>query len=79
MKTVTVRDLRYHFPRVERLLAEGEAVQITKRKRVVAKLVPADPAPPLKLPDFLVQMKKIYGNKILKVTGAELIRWDRDR
>jgi hypothetical protein len=24
-------------------------------------------------------MKKIYGDKVLKVTGAELIRWDRDR
>lgn len=80
MKTATVRDLRYNFPRVERLLAEGEPIQITKHKRVVAKLVPPDPpkAPP-KIPDFLGRMKKISGNKILKVSGAELIRWDRDR
>ena len=80
MKTATVRDLRYNFPRVERLLAEGEPVQITKRKRVIAKLVPPDPeAKPSKMPDFLRQMKEIFGDKVLKVSGAELIRWDRDR
>jgi antitoxin (DNA-binding transcriptional repressor) of toxin-antitoxin stability system len=80
MRTATVRDLRYNFRRVERLLAEGEPIQITKRKRVVAKLMPPDPpAEPPKMPDFLARMKKIYGNKVLKVSGAELVRWDRDR
>ena len=80
MKSATVRDLRYNFPRVERLLAEGQSIQITKRKKVVGKLVPPDtPDQPVKIPDFLGRMKKISGDKILKVTGAELIRWDRDR
>ena len=79
MKQATVRDLRYNFPRVERLLAEGEAVEITKRRRVVAKLVPVEKPTPPAMPDFAGQMRKIYGNKILKVSGAELIRWDRDR
>jgi antitoxin (DNA-binding transcriptional repressor) of toxin-antitoxin stability system len=80
MRTATVRDLRYNFRRVERLLAEGEPIQITKRKRVVAKLMPPDPpVEQPKMPDFLGRMKKIYGNKVLKVSGAELIRWDRDR
>jgi hypothetical protein len=53
---------------------------MTKRKRVVAKLVPPDPpAVRSKIPDFLGRMKGIYGDKVLKVSGAELIRWDRDR
>jgi antitoxin (DNA-binding transcriptional repressor) of toxin-antitoxin stability system len=80
MKTASVRDLRYNFPRVERWLAEGEPVEITKHKKVVATLMPptAPPAKP-KMPDFLGRMKKISGNKVLKVSGAELIRWDRDR
>jgi antitoxin (DNA-binding transcriptional repressor) of toxin-antitoxin stability system len=80
MKQATVRDLRYNFPRVERLLAGGEAIEITKRKRVVAKLIPPESeAKPVQIPDFIGRMKKISGNKILKVTGADLIRWDRDR
>lgn len=79
MKTATVRDLRYNFPRVERLLAEGEPIQITKRKRVVAKLLPPDPpATPPKMPDFLGRMRKISGGKVFKVSWAELLAQDRD-
>jgi hypothetical protein len=48
---------------------EGEEVQITKRKRVIARLVPERPAPPVALPDFMAMLKEIYGNKKLKVTG----------
>lgn len=80
MKQASVRDLRYNFPRVERLLAEGEPVEITKHRKVIGRLVPPDaPEKPVPVPDFLGRMKKISGNKVLKVTGAELIRWDRDR
>jgi antitoxin (DNA-binding transcriptional repressor) of toxin-antitoxin stability system len=49
MKTATVRELRTEFPRLEALLGEGETIAITKHKRVVAKLVPADRA---EAPDF---------------------------
>ncbi len=42
MKTATVRELRTEFPRLEALLGEGESIAITKHKRVVAKLIPAD-------------------------------------
>jgi antitoxin (DNA-binding transcriptional repressor) of toxin-antitoxin stability system len=79
MKRASVRDLRYDFPKVEKMLAEGEPIEITKRNRVVATLVPAESDKPRHIPDFLGRMKKIYGDKVLKVSGAELIRWDRDR
>ena len=41
MKTATIRELRSNFPRLEALLHEGESIAITKRKRLVATLVPA--------------------------------------
>jgi len=41
MKTATIRELRSHFPRLEALLFEGKSIAITKRKRIVANLVPA--------------------------------------
>jgi antitoxin (DNA-binding transcriptional repressor) of toxin-antitoxin stability system len=41
MKTASVRDLRTDFPRLEAILREGEPIAITKRNRVVARLVPA--------------------------------------
>ena len=79
MKTATVRDLRYHFSRVEELLREGEEIQITKRKRVIARLLPAESAGPRPRPDFLARLKKIYGGKALKVSGADLLAQERSR
>lgn len=40
MKTATVRQLRTTFPKIERWLAEGESVAITKHKKIVAELTP---------------------------------------
>ena len=79
MKQASVRDLRYHFSEVERLLEQGEEIEITKRKRVVARLLPVTTAPPKTWPDFQARLRKIYGDKVLKVTGAELVAQERDR
>jgi antitoxin (DNA-binding transcriptional repressor) of toxin-antitoxin stability system len=77
MKTVSVRDLRYDFPKVEEMLRAGEEIRITKRRRVIARLTP-EPAERPPLPDFLGRMRDIFGDRILKVTGAEIISDDRD-
>jgi antitoxin (DNA-binding transcriptional repressor) of toxin-antitoxin stability system len=77
MKTVSVRDLRYDFPKVEELLRSGEEIRITKRRRVIARLTP-EPVDRPPLPDFLGQMKEIFGDKVMKVTGAQIISEDRD-
>src|SRR5260370_25755988 len=79
MRKASVRDLRYRFREVENLLREGEEVQITKRKRVIARLMPVQPVVPPLRPDFLARLKKVYRGKPLKVSGAELISRERDR
>jgi antitoxin (DNA-binding transcriptional repressor) of toxin-antitoxin stability system len=76
MKSMTVRDLRYRFPLVEAELRHGESIAITKRKRVIARLVPERPASE-KPPDFMAMLKRIYGNKKLKVSGAEIVAMQR--
>jgi antitoxin (DNA-binding transcriptional repressor) of toxin-antitoxin stability system len=77
MKTVSVRDLRYDFKKVERLLAQGNELQVTKRRKVIARLTPERAERP-PLPDFLARMRDNYGDKILEVTGADLISADRE-
>jgi antitoxin (DNA-binding transcriptional repressor) of toxin-antitoxin stability system len=77
MKTVSVRDLRYDFKMIERILREGEEVRVTKRRKVIARLVP-EPAPPAGLPDFLGRLRTTYGDDALEVSGAEIVRLDRD-
>jgi antitoxin (DNA-binding transcriptional repressor) of toxin-antitoxin stability system len=77
MTKASVRDLRYRFHEVEDLLRQGQEIQITKRRRVIARLVPERDEKALEIPDFLARLKKIYG-KPLKVTGAEIISKDRE-
>ena len=76
MKKATVRDLRYDFPKVERALRAGEEIQITKRSRVIARLIPEQTA--AERPDFLARLREIYGDVQLEVSGAELISRERE-
>ncbi len=79
MKTASVRDLRYDFAEIERLLGQGEEVQISKRRKVIARLVPELKKVWPEMPDFVGRMRAIFGDKVQDVSGAELIRQDRDR
>ncbi len=79
MRKASVRDLRYRFSEVERLLQEGENIEITKRKRVIAHLLPVSSRSPHQRPDFLARLRAIYGAKTLKVSGAELLDRERNR
>ena len=79
MKKASIRDLRYQFKKIERLLHQGEEIQITKRRRVIARLVPERAESDAPMPDFLQRLRAIYGGKTLKVTGSDLIAQDRSR
>jgi len=79
MKKASVRDLRYAFKKIERLLHQGEEIQITKRRRVIARLIPDGTESAKQVPDFLARLRTIYGEKVLPVSGAELIASDRSR
>ncbi len=79
MKKASVRDLRYDFKKIETLLRGGEEIQITKHQQVIARLVPERIARSREMPDFMERMRAIYGDKVLNVSGAELIAKDRDR
>ncbi|MFZ0773423.1 MAG: hypothetical protein WCA49_06780 [Candidatus Sulfotelmatobacter sp.] len=79
MKHASVRDLRYGFKKIERLLHRGEEIQITKHRRVIARLVPEGTEAAKKTPDFMARLRTIYGDKTLAVSGAELISSDRGR
>ena len=79
MKEASVRDLRYDFAKIEDLLRQGYEVRITKRRKVIGRLVPEQPQAGHPMPDYLAQLREIYGDRILPVTGAEIIAEGRDR
>jgi antitoxin (DNA-binding transcriptional repressor) of toxin-antitoxin stability system len=59
------------------MLRAGKTVQITKRRQVIAQLTPEPTGRP-PLPDFQARMRANYGDKVLEVTGADLISADRE-
>jgi antitoxin (DNA-binding transcriptional repressor) of toxin-antitoxin stability system len=75
MKTASVRDLRQNFGSLLTWLEEGQEIQITMHRRVVARLVPDRPKPVAKvrMPDFAARLKKIHGDKVLSVEEAQAI------
>jgi antitoxin (DNA-binding transcriptional repressor) of toxin-antitoxin stability system len=89
MKQASVRDLRRRFAAVEKLLRDSGEVQITRRKQVIARLLPPahqvaasqipDSRVRAELPDFLGRMKKIFGKKRMKISNAALLALDRER
>jgi prevent-host-death family protein len=46
MKTATVRELRNHYSRILRWVGSGEEVRVSRRGKIVAKVVPAETAAP---------------------------------
>ncbi len=76
MKTVTVRDLRNHFSKLEVWLQEGEQIQIEKRGQPIAMLTALranQPAHPPK-PDFAARRRAIWGERVFTNVEVEAMR-----
>ena len=76
MKTATVRDLRYDFPKIEAWLEGGEEIAITKHGKPIARMVRevAPPKPALKWPDFAARRKRIWGDRVFTTKEVEEMR-----
>lgn len=73
MKTATVADLRNHFPKIAAWISTGEDVLVTRRGKVLARMIPecAD-RKKTKKPDFAARRKETWGGRVfsLKEVGA---------
>ena len=80
MKTATVRELRGEFPRLLRWLQAGETVSISRRGRVVARLVPPAASGPVefKLPNFAAQRREILGSRSSTRREGSIVAEERD-
>ena len=66
MKRATVRDLRNDFAKLETWLGEGEEIQIEKRGKPIAMLMPmrVTRAKEFVMPDFEARRKAIWGDRM---------------
>jgi antitoxin (DNA-binding transcriptional repressor) of toxin-antitoxin stability system len=80
MKTATVREIRNEFPRIEAWVHEGESVNITKRGKVIATLVPAlggggaEPRPPKV--DIMARLRETWGERVFSLEEVAAMRAD---
>lgn len=74
-KTATVADLRNNFRRVSAWLENGESVEIIKRGRRFARLVPATSVPkkPVKI-NFAKQLRAVWGAKVFSEAEVQAMR-----
>ncbi len=74
INTRELRDTRQLFAWLE----AGEVVELRKRNRVVARIVPESPKiQPVEWPDFAARLKQNYGDRILP--GADLLIEEREK
>lgn len=77
MHTLTVRDLRYDFAKVEAWLADGQEIEITKHGKPVARLTPlrTELARKFDIEAHRRRMKETWGDRVFT---AEEVREMRD-
>jgi prevent-host-death family protein len=73
MRRATVRETQHNLPKILRAVDAGEIVEITRRNRVVARLVPAAPRPAHGLPDFVARAREIWGGRSARKPISELV------
>lgn len=73
-----MRELQQNLKKVVARVERGETVQLTKRRRVVAKLVPVWPQKAAEpWPDLDARARAIFGDRILVPGASEMLIEDR--
>jgi antitoxin (DNA-binding transcriptional repressor) of toxin-antitoxin stability system len=77
MPSVNLRQLR-NTPQLMRWVEAGVVVELRKRDRVVARIVPETPAPQqVQWPDFEARLKRNFGERVHP--GADLLIDEREK
>jgi len=73
MRPVGLRELRHDLPEILQRVERGEEVEITNRRCVVARLVPARRAAPrsVAMPDFSERLRRMFPRGPLPRGGVQ--------
>jgi antitoxin (DNA-binding transcriptional repressor) of toxin-antitoxin stability system len=79
MKTTTVREVQHNLRKILRWVEDGETVVITRRKRVVANLVPSSPKDrTIDWPDFTGRIKSTWKEPVAGKAASRIIVDERN-
>ncbi len=80
MRTATVRELRNEFPRIEAWVQEGESINISKRGKVIATLVPVSANASLgnkvNKPNIMARLRETWGGRVFSSEEVAAMRAD---
>jgi antitoxin (DNA-binding transcriptional repressor) of toxin-antitoxin stability system len=81
MRTATVRELRNEFPRIEAWVHEGESINISKRGKVIATLVPPSSSTThvgskVPKPDIMARLRETWGERVFSMEEVAAMRAD---
>jgi len=67
VKTASIREVRHDFGRLLEWVANGEEVNITRRRETVARLLPAKRGKSVrpKMPDVSARLRRTFGRKVI--------------
>ena len=80
MKQVTVRELQQNVRRVLERVEAGEVIEVTRRRRPVARLTPTtDASKPLPWPDLAARTRAVFGARKITPAPSRQVGSDRGR
>ena len=76
--TISIRELQQNLKRVIARVERGQVIEVTRRRRPVARLAPMRPAGPVApWPDLDARARAVFGTRIVTPGGSEVVREDR--
>ena len=63
MKTFSIMEVQHNLARVLREVEAGHVVGITRRKKLVARLMPPEVEEPVEFPDFEGRAREVWGEE----------------
>ena len=74
MKTVSVRELQQNLKRVMARVERGEVIEVTRRRRPVARLAPVPRAGPHSpWPDLDARARAVFGDRLIEPGAADIV------
>ncbi|MFN0126012.1 MAG: type II toxin-antitoxin system Phd/YefM family antitoxin [Verrucomicrobiales bacterium] len=73
MKTFSIMEVQHNLSRVLREVAAGHEVGITRRKKLVARLLPPAEEPAVDWPDFGSRARGVWGDGWVGATSDALV------
>jgi prevent-host-death family protein len=72
--TVSVRELQQHLKRVMARVERGETIEVTRRRKPVARLAPVKSREPMApWPDLKARRRAVFGDRIVVPGGSAIV------